>query len=832
MTSPICRRRYSLRSGDPATWSRHRDVTNGLALISSFTPLLLIVLLIPSLGCAQTALPTPGAATGWIRPEDVPSRADALRRQLEADEPSSATQYSIQQINSDLDRLEPQLDVLLDQANQALARSASFLELGDLDRQLTDSAAPLDSWETILEAEAKRVGKALDDIRQAQQVWSATASRPETSAAEALVGGSIQRSIKELNRAAAGLNLWRARVLALSDRLNDRIAVVNAMDDRLQVAQSNERANLFVPRALLWQTSSANDLRSELPHVPAQMLAFGAGMRDYAEHNPRPMILQALLAVFLMVIFGRLSARARQRAGLIKEDSRLLDRPYAVALLITLLTSPFFHLLAPRSFLQACLIAALVPTARILLLATDRVRPSAFAGLLLVALLDRLTLALTPLPAIGHASLLLLLAVAFGLASWFKRHLTREADSPWSRRAVNLAILGLALAFFAGLGGWWDLAALLGRGILASIYAALFVGAVVLALEPFIVYPLTSPTFRRSRTLDLNTALLRRQAKRGLHWLGGALWLYFVLRATGSVNSANKALRDVLSLGISVGAFSLTIGGMLAFAVTLLAARALARLIDELLREDFYPRRSLPRGMPDAVSALVRYGVYTLGFLIALTAAGIQLSQLSILLGGFGIGLGLGLQDLVRNFAAGLTLLGERRLNVGDALQIPGEDIFGRVRLIGMRATVVRNWNGSEVVVPNADLVSNVVTNWTLSDRLHRIEVPVGVAYGSDPDKVVALLLDAAQVNEHLLKDPRPQALFLGFGDSSLNFTLRAWTDEEYERASAVTSELALAVNHRFVDAGIEIPFPQRDLHVASVSPEILTKLSGYDSNK
>ncbi|HTT77333.1 MAG TPA: mechanosensitive ion channel domain-containing protein [Candidatus Binataceae bacterium] len=756
----------------------------------------------------------------------MPAQANALRLQLEAAQPSVAAQANVAQIKLDMDRLDPDLDMLLGQANEALSRSAAFFELSDLQRRLTDAAAPLGAWESFLETEAKRVAKALGQITQAQQVWSATQKRPETVASAALIGGSVKRSIYGLEQATVSLNAWRAHVLILSERVTGRIAAINAMNDRLQAAEADQRANLFVPRGQIWQSGYVAELRAELPRVPGELIAFGREMREYAAHNRRPLILQALLAVLLMLGFGRLAARVRKYRGPKKQGLRLLDRPYAVGLLVALLATPFIHPLAPHGFVQAFGIAALLPTARIVVRTGKRSDLAAFVGLLIVALLDRLSLAVAPLPAIGHVSLLLVLAASLGLAFWFKGRLRHDGSVSWLRRTVNLVMLMLALSFVAGLCGWSDLATLVGRGTMASIYSALYIFAVISTLEPFIVYVLSTPAVSRIRIFERNTALLQRQVEHGLRWLGGALWIFFVLRATGLADFASTTLRAILNLGVSVGAFALTIGGLLAFVVTLMAARFLTRIIDEILREDIYPHRSLPRGMADAVSALVRYGIYTLGFLIALSAAGIQLSQLSILLGGFGIGLGLGLQDLVRNFAAGLTLLSERRLNVGDQLQIPGQEIFGQVRLIGMRATVVRNLNGSEVIVPNANLVSSVVTNWTLSDRLHRVDVPVGVAYGTDPAVVVGLLVDAARSNNQVLQNPAPQALFKGFGDSSLNFELRAWTDEDYEM---VTSDLALAVHRRLFDAAIEIPFPQHDLHLTSVSPEVRAMLSGRE---
>ena len=179
-----------------------------------------------------------------------------------------------------------------------------------------------------------------------------------------------------------------------------------------------------------------------------------------------------------------------------------------------------------------------------------------------------------------------------------------------------------------------------------------------------------------------------------------------------------------------------------------------------------------------------------------------KLDQLTILLGGLGVGVGLGLQDFVKNFAAGITLLFERRVHVGDAVQIPSAQVFGRVKQIGMRA-VRWNWDGAEVIVPNIELIATAVTNWTLSDEMRRIELPVGVAYGTDPAKCVELLLAVARAHAEVVAEPPPQALFLGFGESSLSFSLRVWTDSDYDRTQAIRSEIAIAVQRSLHDAGI-----------------------------
>jgi small-conductance mechanosensitive channel len=166
---------------------------------------------------------------------------------------------------------------------------------------------------------------------------------------------------------------------------------------------------------------------------------------------------------------------------------------------------------------------------------------------------------------------------------------------------------------------------------------------------------------------------------------------------------------------------------------------------------------------------------------------------------------------MVSNFVSGIILLLERPIQVGDAIQMG--DLDGEVRRIGIRSTTVHTWRGAEVLVPNATLISGNLTNWTLSDRTRRLELPIGVAYGTDPQRVIALLTETAAGVAGILAKPAPVALFVGFGDSSLNFEVRAWTDH-FEEWAAIRSQLAVSVNNLLKAEGIEIPFPQRDVNL------------------
>jgi small-conductance mechanosensitive channel len=256
---------------------------------------------------------------------------------------------------------------------------------------------------------------------------------------------------------------------------------------------------------------------------------------------------------------------------------------------------------------------------------------------------------------------------------------------------------------------------------------------------------------------------------------------------------------------------SLSLGDVAAFGLTVTAAFALSSFVRFVLQEDVYTRLGLARGAPYAVSKLIHYTVILSGFVVAVAALGVDLNRITILAGAFGVGIGIGLQNVVANFVAGLILVLERRIHVGDSVQLG--DLQGQVREIGGRASTIRTWDGAEVIVPNSTLTSQQVTNWTLSDRLRRVVVPVGVTYTADPQRVLAILRTVATAHPKTLGDPAPLALCTGLGDSRMNFELRVWT-AHFEDAESVLSQLTLGVCAALREAKVEIPYPQRDVHL------------------
>jgi small-conductance mechanosensitive channel len=245
---------------------------------------------------------------------------------------------------------------------------------------------------------------------------------------------------------------------------------------------------------------------------------------------------------------------------------------------------------------------------------------------------------------------------------------------------------------------------------------------------------------------------------------------------------------------------------------------ALANAFTFFLKKAVLPKLPLNRGVPYAISTVTYYVLLLLVAVAALSAAGVELNKFTVLTGALGVGLGFGLQNIVNNFVSGLILLFERPIHVGDTVEVGG--LVGMVRRIGARSSTVLTFQGAEVIVPNSNLISNQVINWTLSSQWRRVDVTIGVAYGTDPERVIKLLVGVAQSYPGVLLARPPMAFFLGFGESALRFELRFWSDQQ-DTWFQLQSDVTVAVAKAIKEAGIEIPFPQRDLHVRSIGVSV-----------
>jgi small-conductance mechanosensitive channel len=237
-----------------------------------------------------------------------------------------------------------------------------------------------------------------------------------------------------------------------------------------------------------------------------------------------------------------------------------------------------------------------------------------------------------------------------------------------------------------------------------------------------------------------------------------------------------------------------------------------ASRINRIVAHRILANSRIELGVRIAIGSIVKYVLLTIGFVIILQTAGIDLSSITILFGALGVGIGFGLQNITNNFVSGLIILFERPIKVGDRIEVSG--IAGDVVDISMRATTIVTNDNISIIVPNSEFISSTVINWSHTDRSVRFNFPVGVSYREDPRKIRELLLGIALDNPGILRDPKPDVLFTDYGDSALMFNLRVWTSEYVNRPGVLKSQLYYEISRRFREEGVEIPFPQRDVHI------------------
>jgi small-conductance mechanosensitive channel len=280
-----------------------------------------------------------------------------------------------------------------------------------------------------------------------------------------------------------------------------------------------------------------------------------------------------------------------------------------------------------------------------------------------------------------------------------------------------------------------------------------------------------------------------------------------------------NAIKKVLDIPIHLGNTQVTLWSVLYFLILIFLLFYITSKLRKWVVYSLLSKSKIDVGVRIAVGTIIRYIVLVIGIVIFLQSAGINLSAVTVLAGALGVGIGFGLQNITNNFVSGIIILFERPIKVGDRIELG--DVSGDVVTISMRSTTIVTNDNISIIVPNSDFISSKVINWSHTDRNIRFNFPIGVSYNEDPQNVKKLLLEVVAENKGILKEPKPDVLFKGFGDSSLDFNLRVWTREYINRPNVLRSQIYYAVFEKFKEHGIEIPFPQRDLHIKNTEFKI-----------
>jgi potassium-dependent mechanosensitive channel len=639
----------------------------------------------------------------------------------------------------------------------------------------------------------------------------------------ASVSEAFSRAEAEIKEALGRVSEKLEPMLGVQQKAGDIASRIDTLKARIDDVMAKQRGGaLRGGTPMIFSISYLQQL-IDLAHEPAKIVKPQV-LPDAGFFSDKGwvILLQAVVFVLLLTLLRH------SRAQLIVQTGRrfLGKRAVSVSLLVPIFSLSFLYGVLPPLWRMLILSLAGVATARLLttFVATGWIKRSIYVLAAVMIMFQLLLILGIPL---ALMRLFILVWAGAGVVYFGWRSRRRAlADAPgwqvWLLRLVVLVFLVILIADTIGFGGF---AVQLMDSALRTAMLPLMAWAMIrlcrVGLEMGVeAFPMGSVAFLRSNANEILARLV---------FIVKAVIIFFVatnlLVAWKLYAIPSDAISDIFAFGFTLGGHTITVGLVLTAGIILYATFVISWTLQGLLMNNVLNRGQMDIGVSLSIVRLMHYALVLIGFLIALSAMGFELQNITIIGGALGVGLGFGLQNIVNNFVSGLILLFERPIKVGDVIQL-NDGQQGRVTNLGLRATTVQTFDRAEIVVPNGDLISSQVTNWTLGDRSMRLTVPVGVAYGSDVETVMRVLMEVASSSDRVLTEPQPMVLFLNFGDSSLDFQLRVWIPDFNDRR-IIQSALIREIDRRFREEGVEIPFPQQDLHLRSVDAEAAGRLTG-----
>jgi small-conductance mechanosensitive channel len=521
------------------------------------------------------------------------------------------------------------------------------------------------------------------------------------------------------------------------------------------------------------------------------------------QYQQRGVAMHILLLVGVLILLysvRRKTQGQRESDSCMKRATAILDVPLITALLLALLASTWFYPRAPRILWVLLGMLGVVP---VVLLARRLMASYLYPTLYVLAglyLADKLRAFIAILPVVSRIMLLVELLLFIAGVLWTLR-LVKNASAQRSvrlpgQRTVRLAgtLFGLlaVAALAANANGQVRLAGMIGGAVILSSYMAVVLFTSMRVAEGLLQALVCIPPVSLLDMVKRKKDVVMRHLRRWLRWAAYASWIALTLQSLSLLQPLLTMLKDTWNKTINIGTFVPTIGDVITFILIIWATFSLSRLTRFVLEEEAYPKLKLDRGLPYAISTVVHYMVLLTGFVLALNALKVDMTKFTILAGALSVGIGFGLQNIVNNFVSGLIVLFERPVKVGDTIQM--DDVIGRVKHIGIRASIIASTSGAEVIIPNGKLISERVTNWTLSSKLRQVMVTATTKASYDANEIKQLLLDIAKQNALVAEKPAPEVLFVKRTIDQAEFELHVWTAELDEWLS-LKSDLMSEIN-------------------------------------
>jgi small-conductance mechanosensitive channel len=721
----------------------------------------------------------------------------------------------VAEIEQALPRLTATIDARVRENARIVSQRPSLELLRTLERAWQRQHATIAEWTAQLEQRIAALERDLARLDELEKLWKETQAAAQKEQAPSELLARIDDLLAALARTRKEVESKRAQAL----RLQSRVA---AQDFR--IGESLESIRMARTRALnrvmqrdsapLWDANLFSAAGARIPVDSQESREIQvASLRAYVDNNEHRFVLHALIVALMAFVLYRMRswiALWSQTESGLERAAAVFAMPLATALVLSFLGAGWIYPEAPRLLWAIAGAVALVPTVIVLRPIVPRYLLPFLYAVLAFYLVDQIRAVTASVELVPRLVFFAEMMAGALFHAWFLKSVQRNAPAlaarPWLRAFIvfgaRVGCVFFTATAFANAAGYVALANLLGGAALRGLYFGIVLYTLVQILDALVLIALRVRPLALLAMVRAHHGLLRRRIRFSLNAGAFVLWLLFVMDRLAVRDLILGTLEKLLTAELRFGEIAISAADVLAFLAAVWASFLVSRFVRFVLDEEVFPHAPLKRGIAYAISRTVHYLILVAGFFIAMAALGLDMTKFTILAGAFTVGVGFGLQNIFNNFVSGMILLFERPVQVGDLVQM--DDATGIVQRIGIRASIVRASNGSEIIVPNGKLISERLVNWTFSERQRGIEVALSVALDSDPARVISILEGVAAGRAHVLKTPRPQALLTRIGPDWMGFELRAATDR-VEAWMDVRSELAVAAATALVAEQIKL---------------------------
>lgn len=697
-------------------------------------------------------------------------------------------------------------------------------KLDDVQRRWSKLAEWLANWQAIVKTGVLELEGEKTNLEDKIKVWDITKENALQEEAPPELLQNITGIKTEFDSYLEKIGILINEKLKIQNKLTDESIALGIVNSKLKDELSNRKQEIFSQdSAPLWEAFIE---RKDSVSISKQMgdiwTIYKRSANDFIEINKKNLTVDLLvLLLLLLLVFGlkNFGKKLGDSDNSLDKALQLLERPYSITILIFLLLFVLLYPEIPEILISFIKLLVVIPLLRVLLHVAHKSFTLPLIGISILFILSDIQDITVTESLLERIVLFLLTFLAFAGFLWLiikkpiQTAIKGKRGEGIIRSGINIATILFAASLVANILGYVSLAQILVVKTLSSIFVAIILITALLILTSLLNIYLLTNFAKKLKIVQRFPSKVRDTTNKIIRYAFLIYWLLILINSFEALFPIKEYFTELLNRQWVIGTFSISIGEVVLFFITIWVSVLLARLIRFILEGEILSRMTLARGVPGAISTLVKYFIVGFGVVVAFSAAGLDLDKFTLMAGALGVGVGFGLQDLVRNFISGLILIFERPIQIGDAVQI--DDLSGRASKIGIRSSIIKTWDGAEVIVPNGNLIANKVVNWTMTDRLRRIEIKVGVSYGTDVALVMQTLLKCARDNQQIITNPPPSVLFNDFADSCLEFELRCWTSN-YSDWITIRSDIRVAIDEAFEKEGIIIPFPQRDLHIIS----------------